>query len=94
MVRSDEYSRAILVAEAKLTEITASPLTLGTQSGEANNFTWNSIISLYVDPAAAENPLDPNLALELYKIQVEVGWGKEGKPRSVILNSLRLSPKK
>lgn len=93
--RSDEYSRAVLVAESKLTELTGSPLQLGAQAGEADNFKWSGLITAYSDPATlAQNPLDPNLAVELYKIEVDVSWGKEEKPRSVRLNTVRLVPKK
>ena len=93
--RSDEYSRAVLVAEAKLAEISGSPLQLGTQSGVADNFKWSSNVTVYADPvASAQNPLDPNLAVELYKIDVDVSWGEEEKPRTLRLNTVRLVPKK
>lgn len=93
--RSDEYSRAVLVAEAKLAEISGSPLQLGTLSGIADNFKWSSNVAAYTDPAASsQNPFDPNLAVELYKIDVDVSWGEAEKPRSLRLNTVRLVPKK
>ena len=93
--RSDEYSRAVLVAEAKMAEISGSPLQLGTQTGVAENFKWSSVVTAYTDPAtSSQNPLDPNLAVELYKIDVDVSWGTEEKPRLLRLNTIRLVPKK
>lgn len=93
--RSDDYTRAVLLAESKLTELAASSLEPKELSGAAENFRWAGAISVAGEEAlGAPPPVEVNNPVDLYKIQVNVSWGEAEKARQITLNTLRLGAKK
>lgn len=93
--RSDDHTRAVLLAESRLTELAASSLEPKELSGEAGNFRWAGAITVAGDELlGGAAPVEVNNPVALYKIQVNVSWGEAEKARQVALNTLRLGAKK
>jgi general secretion pathway protein I len=96
---ADEYSRAALFAESRLTAaIVEAPLREGGDQGvsEDGKYTWATRIEPYVGPGttADQDRLGQQAAVRLWRISVTVSWpGTLGNQRSVSLASLRLAPK-
>lgn len=89
---SDDYTHAILLAESRLAEVTATTLGQGEAIGKfGDRFLWVTSISLY-DPGLEELDLDA-LSDSPYRIQVKVAWGAGDSPRSITLTTLRLQTK-
>ena len=94
-----EYSRAILVAESRLSSI-ANETTLreGAQQGTTDDgvYRWSATVAPYVRPAS--NPdFDRSaeaLPLRLWQIGVTVSWvGTAKSDRTIALSTLRLATK-
>lgn len=89
---SDDYAKAVLVAESVLAEATADTLEEGESSGNyGEHFQWTVSIKPF-DPELEELDIDI-LPVQLYQIQVRVEWGSEQNPRNVTLMTLRLQSK-
>ena len=96
---ADDYSRAVLVAESRLTAATGeAPLREGGDQGvsEDGRYAWASRIEPYVAPGTTpdEERLGQAAALRLWRISVTVSWpGTFGNQRSVSLATVRLANK-
>ena len=96
---ADEYSRAALFAESRLTAAAAeTPLREGGDQGvsEDGKYAWATRIEPYVAPktTADEDRLGQLSAVRLWRISVTVSWpGTLGNQRSVSLASVRLARK-
>ena len=96
---ADEYSRAALFAESRLTAAAAeTPLREGGDQGvsEDGKYAWATRIEPYVAPktTADEDRLGQLAAVRLWRISVTVSWpGTLGNQRSVSLASVRLASK-
>jgi general secretion pathway protein I len=96
---SDDYSRALLVAESVLAEVSGTrPLREGTQSGTAEDgrIGWTAEVAPYAPPqsnADLERTAEA-MPLRLLKIAVETAFtGADGKPRKLALATVRLARK-
>mgnify|MGYP000498176683 CR=1 FL=1 len=93
--RSDDYTRAVLLAESKMTELAASSLEPKELSGTAENFRWAGAITVAGEEVfGGATPVEVNNSVALYKLQVKVSWGEAEKARQIALNTLRLGAKK
>jgi general secretion pathway protein I len=96
---ADEYSRAALFAESRLTAAAVeTPLREGGDQGvsEDGKYAWAKKIEPYVAPGttAEEDRLGQLAAVRLWRISVTVSWpGTLGIQRSVSLASVRLARK-
>jgi general secretion pathway protein I len=96
---ADEYSRAALFAESRLTAAAVeTPLREGGDQGvsEDGKYAWAKKIEPYVAPGttADEDRLGQLSAVRLWRISVTVSWpGTLGNQRSVSLASVRLARK-
>jgi len=96
---ADEYSRAALFAESRLTAAAVeTPLREGGDQGvsEDGKYAWARKIEPYVAPGttAEEDRLGQLAAVRLWRISVTVSWpGTLGNQRSVSLASVRLARK-
>jgi general secretion pathway protein I len=96
---ADEYSRAALFAESRLTAAAVeTPLREGGDQGvsEDGKYAWAKKIEPYVAPGttAEEDRLGQLAAVRLWRISVTVSWpGTLGNQRSVSLASVRLARK-
>ena len=87
---ADDYSRAVLLAESRLAELSVQPLEGETRGEFDGKFRWHSTIHPWVDDAGADPQLLP---VRLMEIEVRVAWGEEGgKSREIGLNTLQLAP--
>jgi len=86
---SDDYARAVLVAESQLSAIGVSePLERGVTSGEWDaRFRWQRVVEQY-RPWAEEKEL--SVPLLAYTVTVKVDWEHAGRTRQVKLSSVRL----
>lgn len=87
---ADDYSRAVLLAESRLAELSVQPLE-GEARGEFDEkYRWRSTIRPWVDDAGAgAQPLP----VRLMEIEVRVAWGEEGGgSREIGLSTLQLAP--
>lgn len=87
---ADDYSRAVLLAESRLAELSVQPLE-GEARGEFDEkYRWRSTIHPWVDDAGAgAQPLP----VRLMEIEVWVAWGEEGGgSREIGLSTLQLAP--
>jgi general secretion pathway protein I len=96
---SEDYSRALLVAESVLAEVSGTrPLREGSHTGTAEDgrISWNAAVTPYVAPQGNAD-LDRTaeaMPLRLLKIAVEATFnGPDGKPRTLALATLRLARK-
>lgn len=90
--RSDDYSRALYLAESRLAALgVEQPLREGAMSGELDRrFRWQSSVQPYREAVTAD---ETPLKVVLYRATVDVSWDDGGKTRSLELTSLRLAPK-
>ena len=88
---SEDYARAVLVAESRLSTIGVSePLQRGVTSGEwGERFRWQRVVDTY-QPWQQERELSTQV--EAYRVSVSVDWEHAGRSRQVTLNSVRLKP--
>ena len=86
---SEDYARAVLVAESQLSAIGVSePLQRGVASGEwGERFRWERVIEYY-QPWEQDKEL--TASLQAYRVTVNVGWEHAGRSRQITLNSVRL----
>lgn len=93
VVLADDYSRAVLLAQSRLAELSVKPIE-GEGKGEFDEkFRWRSMIHPWVDDAAATGLAPPPLPVRLMEIEVRVAWGEEGgSPRELVLSTLQLAP--
>jgi len=86
---SEDYARAVLVAEAQLAGVGVSaPLLVGMTTGEWDaRFHWERVIEPY-------HPWEQDKALVVllpaYRVTVSVDWDHAGQKRQVTLSSVRL----
>ncbi len=87
---ADDYSRAVLLAESRLAELSVQPLE-GEAGGEFDGkYRWRSTIHPWVDDVGAPGA---GLPVRLMEIRVRVVWGEEGGgSREVGLSTLQLMP--
>jgi general secretion pathway protein I len=95
---SDEYTRAVLLAESLLAELSSrGELAVGTESGALEGYRWTNRIAPY-QPAgeeaeAGELPIAPQDLPMLPLVAVaEVAWGEGPEHRSVTLTTLLSGP--
>ena len=90
---ADDYSRALLLAQSRLAELSVQPLA-GEASGEFDGkYRWHSTIHPRIDEASAAGIGAPLLPVSLMEIEVRVAWGEEGgKSREIALHTLQLAP--
>ncbi len=83
------YSRALAVADAKLTETGINEaLAGGAQGGETDDgFRWQRSVEAY---APGDELAAPLAGLRAYRITVEVRWSHDGGERTVALGTVRL----
>lgn len=86
---SEDYARAVLVAESQLAAIGVSePLEHGVTSGEwGARFRWERVVEPY-QPWEQEKELSAPLLA--YTVTVNVDWEHAGRTRQVKLSSVRL----
>lgn len=89
---SDDYTKAVLLAESQLAEATADALEEGESQGTfGDHFRWTVSIQPY-DPGLEELDIE-TLPVTPYQVRVRVEWGSETRPRSLTLTTLRLLAK-
>lgn len=90
-ILSDEYARAVIIAQSKLVSIGIDKLdNLGEFSGiENNKFRWVTRIN---HTAYDDSNLETNFKLVKRLVEVEVNWDSMGKTRSFQLNTMKLIP--
>lgn len=90
---SEDYARAVLVAESQLSAIGVSePLVRGVSSGEwAKRFRWQRVVEHY-QPWQQDKEL--TAVVLAYRVTVSVDWEHGGDSRQITLNSVRLKPAK
>ena len=88
---SEDYARAVLVAESQLAAIGISePLVRGVSSGEwGERFRWQRVVEQY-QPWEQDKELSTQLLA--YSVTVNVDWEHAGRSRQVSLSSVRLKP--
>ena len=86
---SEDYARAVLVAESQLSAIGISePLEPGMTSGEwGERFRWERVVEDY---SPWEQPKELSSPLLAYRITVNVDWEHAGRSREISLSSVRL----
>lgn len=87
---AEEYTQAALYGESLLALWgREKPLAAGAEQGRFDDkFSWRSTVAPYQD----ETLDDPTLALEPYRLEVEVFWEDGERTRSIVLETLRLKP--
>ena len=88
---ADDYSRALLLAQSRLAELSVQP-----QEGEAGGdidekFRWRSAIHAWTNPVAAPSQRAQTLPVKLMEIKVWVAWGEDGAAREINLSTLQLA---
>lgn len=88
---SEDYARAVLLAESQLAAIGISePLKRGVSSGEwGERFRWQRVVEQYQPWQQNRELVTPLLA---YRVTVNVDWEHAGRSRQVSLSSVRLKP--
>ena len=90
---ADDYSRAVLLAESRLAELSVQPLEGETRGEFDGKYSWRSTIHPWIDDAGTLGAGAQTLPVRLMEIKVVVAWGEEGgKPREIDLNTLQLAP--
>jgi len=86
---SEDYARAVLVAESQLSTVGISePLERGVTSGEwGERFRWQRVIEHYQPWEQDKELTTPLLA---YQVTVKVDWEHTGRTRQITLSSVRL----
>lgn len=90
-VLSDEYTRAVIIAQSKLASIGVEETPdIGEYTGAENDkYQW----TLRIQPADDEDiDLETNFDIIKREIEVEVTWDSLGNTRSIKLNTLKLMP--
>ncbi|MGB5520546.1 MAG: type II secretion system protein [Gammaproteobacteria bacterium] len=89
---SEDYARAVLVAEAQLSAIGISePLEQGVSSGEwGTRFRWERVIENYQPWEQQDKQLSARVLA--YQVTVNVDWEHAGRSRQISLRSVRLKP--
>jgi general secretion pathway protein I len=89
---SDDYSRALYLAESRLAALgVEQALSEGVTSGELDRrFRWQIQVQPYREAATSD---EAQLKYGLYRVMVTVGWGDGAKARRLELSSLRLAQK-
>jgi len=84
------YSQAVVIAESKLSEISATiALEPGEQTGiVSEHYYWQSVVTDYQSDSPV---LSPASKLRAFQITVTVSWGESSHPRSVVLQTLRFA---
>lgn len=87
---AEDYSKATLHAQSLLAALgTEFPLTEGVIEGRIDDrFHWRSTVSQFYEDSPGNNSFKGTA----YRVSVEVFWEDPGQARSVVLESLRLSP--
>ena len=87
---SEEYSRAVILAESKLAEVgVMEPLTVADLGGETEDgFRWSAQISEHEWVGETEQGILP---MHPYRITVNVSWDSAGRERQVELATLRIA---
>lgn len=87
---ADDYTQATLYAESILAAIgKETPLSEGQHSGPINDrFSWRSTVAPYTD----DMPDPEKTHVRAYRVEVEVFWDGLAQTRSVMLETLRLTP--
>lgn len=87
---ADDYTQATLYAESILVAIgRETPLSEGQHSGPINDrFSWRSTVAPYTD----DMPDPEKTHVRAYRVEVEVFWDGLAQTRSVMLETLRLTP--
>ncbi len=87
---ADDYTQATLYAESILATIgRETPLSEGQHSGPINDrFSWRSTVAPYTD----DMPDPEKTHVRAYRVEVEVFWDGLAQTRSVMLETLRLTP--
>ncbi len=87
---ADDYTQATLYAESILAAIgRETPLNEGQHSGPINDrFSWRSTVAPYTD----DMPDPEKTHVRAYRVEVEVFWDGLAQTRSVMLETLRLTP--
>ena len=93
---SEEWSRALLVAQSRLAEAAnVQPLKEGTTGGTEpdGRIAWQAVVAPYVPPDA--NPdlerASETMTTRLYRINVDVSFaGGDGRDRTVSLSTLKI----
>ena len=88
---SEDYARAVLVAESQLSSAGISqPLELGVTSGEwGTRFRWERVVEYY-RPWEQDKAL--TAPLQAFQVTVNVDWEHAGDTRQISLSSVRLKP--
>mgnify|MGYP002623032202 CR=1 FL=1 len=88
---SDEYARAIIIAQSQLASIGNDEVAdIGEYSGiEHEKYQWVSRITAVEDDNI---DLETNFKIAKRAIEVEVSWDSIGKTRTVKLNTIKLIP--
>lgn len=86
---SEDYARAVLVAESQLSAIGVSePLESGVTSGKWDaRFRWERVVERYLPWEEDKVLATPLLA---YRVTVNVDWEYAGRDRQITLRSVRL----
>ena len=79
------YSRALAVADAKLTETGINDALAGGETDDG--FRWQRSVEAY---APGDELAAPPAGLRAYRITVEVRWSHDGGERTVALGTVRL----
>ncbi len=87
---TQDYSRAVVMAESKLAEIGATvPLVAGEYQGEFDEqYRWQATVSEYLEE---DETAQPASQLQIYQVTVTVSWGDAPRSRSVALATLRVT---
>lgn len=92
-VLAEEYSRAVLLAESRLAELSMQPLE-GESGGEIDGkYRWHGSVHPWGDDVDATGVNAQPLPVRLMEIEVRIAWGEEGgRSREIGLNTLQLAP--
>ncbi|MBZ0104732.1 MAG: prepilin-type N-terminal cleavage/methylation domain-containing protein [Sulfuricella denitrificans] len=90
--RSDDYSRALFLAESRLAALgVEQPLHEGGMSGELDRrYHWQILVQPYREAVTTD---ETQLKVGLYRVMVVVNWDDGRQARHLELTSLRLVPR-
>jgi general secretion pathway protein I len=91
---SEDYTRALLLAESRLAELGAQPVEGEAQGEFDGKYRWHSLVRPWADEPDESGMEAPPLPVKLMEIEVRVAWGEEsgGRQREIGLSALRLIP--
>lgn len=96
---ADQYSRAAIYAESRLTLAAAGyPLKEANDQGTSDDgrYAWSSRVEPYVAPGTTDDQtrLAQLLPMQLWRLSVTVSWpGDRGNQRSITLSTVRMAMK-